>query len=57
MADIVIVAAVGAAVAGILWKKVKDYQSGKGGCSCGGCSGCGGHGACGGCASRGARQK
>ena len=40
MVDILIVAVVGSLVAGILWKKVKDHKSGKGGCGCGCCGGC-----------------
>lgn len=51
MIDIVIVAAVGGAVAGILWKKVKDHKAGKGGCGCGSCGGCGG------CPSKGTCQR
>lgn len=47
MIDIAIVAVIGVCLAGILWKKVKDYKSGKGGCGCGDCAGCGG--GCAGC--------
>lgn len=54
MVDIVIVAVIGAAVAGILWKKVKDHRSGKGGCGCGSCGGCSG---CSGCQSQGVSQR
>ena len=40
MIDIVIVALIGTAMAGVIWKKVKDHKEGKSGCGCG--CGCGG---------------
>ena len=43
MIDIVIVALIGTAMAGVIWKKVKDHKEGKSGCGCefgGGCSSC-----------------
>ena len=43
MADLVIGTVVVAAVAGVIWKKVKDARAGKPGCGCG-CSGCSGPG-------------
>ena len=39
MAELVIGIVVVAAVAAIIWKKVKDARAGKPGCGCG-CSGC-----------------
>ncbi len=45
MIDIVIVALIGTAMAGVIWKKVKDHKEGKSGCGCGcggGCSSCNG---------------
>ena len=46
MINIVIVAVVGGAVVGILWKKVKDHKAGKGGCGCGSGGGCPSKGTC-----------
>lgn len=42
MADLVIGVVVAAAVAAVIWKKVKDARAGKPGCGCG-CAGCTGH--------------
>ncbi len=42
MANLVIGVIVFAAVAGVVWKKVKDARAGKPGCGCG-CAGCNGH--------------
>lgn len=40
MADIIIVTIVGAALAAVIWKKVKDHKAGKSGCGCGCSGGC-----------------
>lgn len=42
MTDLVIILAVGGAVAAIVYKKIKDAKAGKSGCGCG-CPGCSGH--------------
>lgn len=49
MADVGIVIVIGAALVGIIWKKVKDAKAGKSGCGCSGCSGCSGCREAGGC--------
>lgn len=40
MIDWIIGIVVAAAVIGIIWKKIRDARSGRGGCGCG-CDGCG----------------
>jgi len=40
MIDWIIGIVVAAAVIGIIWKKIKDARSGRGGCGCG-CDSCG----------------
>lgn len=46
MVDLIIVTVIAGAVAGIVWKKIKDNKEGKGGCSCGNCGGCSSKGMC-----------
>lgn len=46
MVDFIIVTVIAGAVAGIVWKKIKDNKEGKGGCSCGNCGGCSSKGMC-----------
>lgn len=46
MVDFIIVTVIAGAVAGIVWKKIKDNKDGKGGCGCGNCGGCSSRGIC-----------
>ena len=45
MADVIIIAVIGSALAGVVWKKVRNHKEGKSGCGCG-CSGCSLKGTC-----------